>query len=378
MVNSMVNPHSRFGFDFSRVFKGVWDVEGSLGTQSPDPEARVITFINKLGFALKEHEVSLIGGTIPPFPNFSYMLALLPDESFILVLGRSPILSVRSAIFRNESQASTAPTTELLMEECRNTFGWKDCKSFVLPKQDKTISAPQYDQIIESLAREQVAHMVTSSGSPSKTITADKLEEDEFYSARILSRMLKRYGMGEIINPSPTTLITGFTWWFVSIAFFVIPAYVGKISEVFYLGGIAGLFALIGSLMISRSLEVLSNSKEAGYIKGVPVHLTTAIILALIANANLYSLGENQIIKFCVLGLLVLAARNALASLAYHFWLSGRGASKSETNQSSTKKLSERQTLIITILGLLTVIIGLGAAVIQFISTVYSTAHPSH
>lgn len=92
-----MNPHTAIGMEFHELFAGVWEVRGNRA----DDFNRIMlitNFVNMLAFRLRERGISLLQTSIPPFPDFSYVVAQT-EESVVIVLGRSPIRSARYAIF---------------------------------------------------------------------------------------------------------------------------------------------------------------------------------------------------------------------------------------------------------------------------------------
>ena len=166
-MNSLPNPHLSIGFEpqHQRLFYGNWTslsdwvFPGRLRDRYPTPYIRIVNFINTLAFKLREYDIFLIQGHIPPFPNFSYKLMYLPDESFFLVLGTSPIPSGREAIFSDESQTNPTLSLEMAIRDCEQTLGWQDCRGFLLPKMEYPGNFQEDWQQLEVIATEKAAEI---------------------------------------------------------------------------------------------------------------------------------------------------------------------------------------------------------------------------
>lgn len=157
------NLHLRgFGFDpdHERLFHGNWRFTGreSLDGRYAYPERRVAGYINTLAFALRKHNIWLIQGTIPPFPNFSYQLVLLEDESFLLLLGTSPTPSQREAIFVNAKQSTPQPTLETAIAACERSFGWSECRGMVFPPEPPG-GGEAYWKLVQVVAEQEAAKL---------------------------------------------------------------------------------------------------------------------------------------------------------------------------------------------------------------------------
>lgn len=166
-MNTLANPHLRIGFDrqHQRLFYGNWTspsewiFPGRLRDRYPDPYIRIVNFINTLAFKLREYDIFLIQGNIPPFPNFSYKLMYLHDETFLLVLGTSPIPSGREANFSDESQTKPTPSLETAIQDCEQTLGWQECRGFLLPTMDHPGNFQEDWQKLEVIATEKAAEI---------------------------------------------------------------------------------------------------------------------------------------------------------------------------------------------------------------------------
>jgi uncharacterized protein (TIGR02391 family) len=147
-----------FGFDpdHERLFYGHWRFTGRerFNGRYTYPERRVAGFINTLAFALRARDIWLIQGTIPPFPNFSYQLVLLADESFLLILGTSPTPSEREAVFVDARQASEQPSIATAIATCERSLGWRECRGMAFPSEPPGGGEAYWKLIQEGAAQE--------------------------------------------------------------------------------------------------------------------------------------------------------------------------------------------------------------------------------
>lgn len=154
-MNHETDPHWRYGGEFGQLFEGRWVTAGNIEDTYPDPYGQIFGFINRLGFELREHHISLIQGTIPPFPNFSYKMVIPSGNAILLVLGASPIPSLRSAIFSTDANA----TLEAVLADCEQSLGWHDCLGFQLPRRDRIRELEEYERALTPIALAKVAEL---------------------------------------------------------------------------------------------------------------------------------------------------------------------------------------------------------------------------
>ncbi len=129
MAISETNPHLRIRCEHIDLFEGYWKFVGGID-QLANPQELVVEYIDRLGFALKQHEILLI--TIPPFADFSYVM-LLTQASVLLIFGLRSQRSVRHAIFHDLRQMSPPPTLSAYIADMESKYKWTNCKGISFP-----------------------------------------------------------------------------------------------------------------------------------------------------------------------------------------------------------------------------------------------------
>lgn len=117
--------HHIFGAEHIYLFEGAWQREDTL-ENSDRFEPIVLGYVNDFGSALQQYGLSPRKLRIPPFPNFSFQLALT-KEAIFLVLGQSATQSIRYARYKDYRQLIPTPTLESVLAECEQKYGWESC-----------------------------------------------------------------------------------------------------------------------------------------------------------------------------------------------------------------------------------------------------------
>ncbi len=115
----------RFGAEHIYLLDGMWQREYQL-ENSDQFEHIVLIYVNTLGYALQRYGLSPRKLRIPPFPHFSFQIALT-RESIFLILGQSASAPIRYGHSQDLRQVTPTPTLESVIADCEQNLGWESC-----------------------------------------------------------------------------------------------------------------------------------------------------------------------------------------------------------------------------------------------------------